>query len=403
MTDRNLDAEYLRALTVLYVEDDPGALEVGSVFLRRRVAKVVTARHGAEGLAVFHAEKPHLIVTDIQMPIMDGLAMVQEIRKTDPEALIIVTRAFEQTDYLLRAIELGIERYVLKPIRAEALEAALQVCAHRLRVEAQIQKQQELEAELVRTQHQAAISTLLGGVGHDYNNLLQVILACQELALAGAEPGSKVHRILQTSRTASSQAQILSRRLLSLVNVTEGQSQVGRIQALIQAAASSLVAGSPVSLEFDFQGGDPPVRHDAIALRQALSNLVVNALEAMPEGGTLKVSTWIGPESSLGKSGLPAEPCLHLSLRDTGKGILLEDLPKVFEPYFTTKERGSQRGTGLGLALCEAIVHTHGGSLRVESTPGQGATFYMQLPLSDQADRDHVSAPSLGSESRQRV
>ena len=387
MPDHSLDVEYLSTLTVLYVEDDPGALEVGSLFLRRRVGKVITARDGAEGLAAFQADKPHLTITDIQMPVMDGRAMVQEIRKTDPEALIIVTTAFEQTDYLLRAIELGIERYVLKPIRAEALEAALQVCAHRLYVEAQVLKQQELEAELLRARHQTALSTVLGGVGHDYNNLLQVILACQELALADAEPGSSVHRILQTSRKASSQAQILSKRLLSLVSVNEGQNQMGPIHALIKDTAVSALAGSPIALAFDFQGDDLPVRHDAVALRQALSNLVVNALEAMPEGGTLKVSTWIGPGSLHDKVGLPQEPFLHVSLQDTGRGIAPEVLPMVFEPYFTTKQRGSQRGTGLGLALCEAILHNHGGTLRLESAPGQGATVYLQLPLATQTDQ----------------
>ena len=380
MTAGDVDADFLRTLTVLYVEDDADAGEEINAFLRRRVGKLVTAAQGAEGLAAFRSVNPDLIVTDIQMPVMDGLTMAQEIRKANPMVPIIVTTAFEQADYLMRALDIGIDHFILKPVRAIRLEYAMLQCSHRLLAEEQMRQKQGLEAEVQRMRHQAAINTLLGGIGHDYNNLLQAILANRDLALISAKPGSQVHRVLESGQKAGDQARQLSRRLLSLVNPTEQAQQVGPIEGLLRSTIDSELAGAPIAVEFDFQGGDPPVRHDETTLRQALVHLVANAREAMPRGGSLWITTRLEDLPGLEKSGLPQGRYLHLSIRDTGKGIAPEALPMIFEPYFTTKERSTQRGTGLGLALCEAIIRAHGGSIRAESQPGGGSTFHIHLP-----------------------
>jgi signal transduction histidine kinase len=381
MTAVPLDAEFLKTLTVLYVEDDPGAGEEVSAFLRRRVRQLATATQGAEGLAAFQAAPVDLVITDIQMPVMDGLTMAQEIRKTAPAVPIIVTTAFEQTDYLARSLEIGIDHYVMKPVRATRLEYAMLQCAHRLLAEEQMRQKQELEAEVQRVRHQATISTLLGGIGHDYNNLLQAILSSQDLALLCAEPGSKVHRILAASTQAGDQTRQLSRRLLALVNPADLVLQVGPIEHLLRDTVLAELAESPITAEFDFQGGDLPLRHDEPTLRQALVQLVLNAKEAMPRGGVLQVSTRSEESPDPEQAGLSQGRYLHVSIRDTGKGIAPEDLPVVFEPYFTTRERDSQRGTGLGLALCEATIRAHGGSIRADSTLGQGSIFHVLLPL----------------------
>ncbi len=381
MTARPLETDFLKVLTVLYVEDEPHALEEISTFLRRRVGKLITASQGEEGLAAFRSEHPALVVTDIQMPIMDGLAMAKAMRDLDPSVPIIVTTAFEQTDYLLRSLELGIDHYVLKPVQAARLESALLACAARLLAEDQMRQKQRLEAEVLRMRHQTVINTLLGGIGHDYNNLLQAILATHDLALACADPGSKVQRILKASAHASEQARLLSRRLMALVNPAYQLQQVGPIEGLLRSTVEAGLAGTLIRMEFDFQAGDPVVRHDRAALQQALASLVVNAREAMPSGGMLQFSTRTLQISGPDAAGLPQGHYLHMLIRDSGRGIAAEDLPMIFEPYFTTKERSSQRGTGLGLALCETIIHAHGGSISAESTPGQGATFTVLLPL----------------------
>lgn len=362
---------FLKTLTVLLVEDDPNALEETGIFLRRRVGTLLTAADGGSGLAAFAAERPALVVTDIQMPRLDGLAMVREIRALDPDVPVIVMTAFERTDYLLRSIELGIDRYVLKPIQAGPLEAALTACAFRLLADEQARLQERREAELVQARHEAARGALLGGLAHDYNNLLQAILASVDLAQMSVAPDSAARKFMDLARRSSEEARQLSKRLTLLGQGAEGLDEVSPLEPLLREVVEATLAGSGVSLAWDLGGGSPSVRHNAGNLAQVFRNLAQNAREAMPEGGTLRV------ESAL-EGGR-----LCLSFLDTGPGIPPEVLPQVFEPYFSTKSRGAHRGMGLGLAVCEAIVRAHGGTLTAATEPGRGAAFVLRLPLAD--------------------
>jgi DNA-binding NarL/FixJ family response regulator len=133
MPPESEDESFLKTLTLLHVEDDPAARAEMGVFLGRRAGTLLTARDGTEGLAAFRATPAHIVITDIRMPSMDGLAMAQAIRALDPGVPIIVTTAFEDTDYLMRSVAFGIDQFVVKPIRTNRLEFALLACAHRLR------------------------------------------------------------------------------------------------------------------------------------------------------------------------------------------------------------------------------------------------------------------------------
>lgn len=124
--------EYLKTLTVLYVEDDEATRFSVERLLKRSVGTLVAASQGAEGLEAFRVHAPQIVITDILMPVMDGLDMAQEIRALNRSVPIIITTAFEQSDYLMRAIDIGVDRYVTKPIMAEKLHAALMDCAQRL-------------------------------------------------------------------------------------------------------------------------------------------------------------------------------------------------------------------------------------------------------------------------------
>jgi len=115
--------------SVLYVEDEPTARDEISVFLRRRVRELMTAADGAQGLEIFRQSRPDIIVTDIRMPVMDGLKMSREIRNIYRGALIIVTSAYSDTSYMLEAIDIGVDQYVVKPVQTEKLYAALEKCA----------------------------------------------------------------------------------------------------------------------------------------------------------------------------------------------------------------------------------------------------------------------------------
>jgi diguanylate cyclase (GGDEF)-like protein len=134
------DKEYLKSLTVLYVEDEEDAREQFTLFLGRIVGKLVVARDGAEGLEAFHTHHPSVIITDILMPNVDGLTMAGEIRKSDRKAQIILLTAFEDVDYLKRSINVGVSRYVTKPVNGFQLHETLLECAHALLAEEALQR-----------------------------------------------------------------------------------------------------------------------------------------------------------------------------------------------------------------------------------------------------------------------
>lgn len=135
MNATSQDEEYLRHLTVLYVEDDEDAREQFIVFLKRITGVLLTANDGEQGLAAYHEHHPHIIITDIQMPNLDGLSMVREIRKLDKTVCIIVLTAFEQVDYLKASINMGVNKYVTKPVNGLQLHETLLECAHVLLAE----------------------------------------------------------------------------------------------------------------------------------------------------------------------------------------------------------------------------------------------------------------------------
>lgn len=381
MNTESQDAAFLRGLTLLYVEDDPEVREGLTQFLRRRTARVEIATNGEEGLAAFRELKPALVVTDIRMPVMDGLGMIQEIRALDPGVPIIVTTAFEQTDYMARAIELGVDRYVVKPVSADRLEAALLDCARGLRIEAELADKRRLELEVQRLQHEAALRVLTRGLAHDFNNLLQAILATLESASEKAQPGSPVALILGMGKRFTGIAQDLGRKLLLLAQPGDQVDREGSLAPLIEEVLKAGVSDTGIQVECRIPQDLPGVRYHQEHLGQALLTIITNAVEAMPQGGRLEFQATACTISSQDKA-VPLSPgtYAHLSIKDSGRGIPPGDLTRVFDPYFSTKELGATKGQGLSLAISRATILAHGGGLTVESQVGSGTTFHVFLP-----------------------
>jgi len=381
MMNEEMDSLYLRSLTVLLVEDDEDAAEELGVFIGRRVGTVVRAANGLAGLAAFDAHAPQLVVTDIQMPGMDGLAMVEGIRSREPRVPVIVTTAFEKVEYLERAIDLGIDRFVLKPIQAEPLDKALRDCARRLRAEEELKLKEKRDADAVEARQEGCRSLLLTGLAHDFNNLLQAILSAVETAGLMVGPDRAEHALLNVAMASSKEARLLCRRLAMLGGATGTRGQVGPLDALIHQAALEALAGSPLVLETRFAGAEASVQHNEAQLAQVMAGLIDNAREAMPGGGTLSLSTDLCAVTAGDPLGLPPGRYLRVLCQDSGRGIPADELPRVFDPYFSTKPRSRDRGTGLGLALARAVVRAHGGTISIGSEPGRGTRVTLHLPL----------------------
>lgn len=381
MTDTEQDRTFLGTLAILYVEDDADTREQLGRFLKRRAGSLVTAVNGVDGLAKFIERRPQIIVTDILMPEMDGLEMSRLIRAHDRQVPIIITTAFEQPDYLIRAIDIGLDKYVIKPIDGSRLEAALLDCAHRLRAEAQLQEQRRLEAEALRLRHLEALTVLAGGMAHDFNNLLQSILGFVYLAREQAEPGSSVSRFLELANNCSIPARELGKRLLLIARGDQPARGSAPLIPVVQTVVTGMLAGTNSSAAFDVPADPSWATIDEDQLQTVVTHLTANALEAMPAGGCIRVAV---SRCRFGANGaLPAGDYLEVTFADSGSGIAPEHLPRIFDPYFSTRNIGSQKGMGLGLALCDTIVRKHGGMIRAESHAGEGAVFRFWLPVVD--------------------
>ncbi len=371
------DLKYLRGLTCLYVEDDEEVRKQLVEFLARRVREVIAASDGAEGLAMFRARRPDLVITDIRMPSMDGLSFARVVRDEAPGLPIIVTTAFDQTDYLMRSIELGIEQYVMKPVEGKRLHATLLTCARRLRLEAESERRRALEADMLRAE---AVRMLAGGLAHDYNNLLQVVLGNLTLAREMTPVEAPVFEMLVDAESAAMEAAKLGGRLRVLAGrepIAQGSSAV---EPVLRAALADALADSRVATSLTVPAGCPEVRMDGETLTLVVRQIATNASEAMPSGGELHVTAEVVDVPADTMPPLGAGPHVHLRFTDSGGGIPAAVLPRVFDAYFSTKPRSAQRGTGLGLAVSRSLLQRHHGAITAESPPGGGATFHVWIP-----------------------
>ena len=232
------------------------------------------------------------------------------------------------------------------------------------------------------TNRMEPIGRLAGGVAHDFNNILTVILgnASHLLERTGTSvEGQEVIRAAERAANLTKQLLLFSRKQVLQPVDLDLNAVVGNLTRMLQR-----ILGEDILLRADFAARLPIIHADQGMMEQVLLNLAVNARDAMPNGGELCVSTRLSlatTPDAVRPADLPTGAYVCLSVRDTGTGIAAQTLPRIFEPFFTTKEAG--KGTGLGLATVYGIVKQHGGGIAVDSTPGYGATFHVYLPLAE--------------------
>ena len=244
-----------------------------------------------------------------------------------------------------------------------------------------ITETKRLEQALLNTQKLDSLGILAGGIAHDFNNLLTSIMGNVSLSRLQLPPAGRVTRLLAEAETACTQAKDLSYRLLTFSKGGEPFKKILALPQFLKDSVNLSLSGSNVTAIFRLSDGPASVEADEGQLRQVINNLVINAREAMPSGGTLLVEDEQVEVDA--EAALPLQPgtYIRISFMDQGAGIAPESLLKIFDPYFSTKEMGSEKGRGLGLAICHSIVRKHGGLITAESTVGKGTTMHVYLPL----------------------
>jgi PAS domain S-box-containing protein len=245
-----------------------------------------------------------------------------------------------------------------------------------------VSERKRLEDELARIQKFESIGVLAGGLAHDFNNLLGAILGNISVAQTYLSPGQEAHRLLVDAENASLQARDLILQLIALSRGAAPSKQSLGIATLIRDAVSFTLTGSNVTCHLVLHEDLWSVDCDANQIRQVITQLVLNAREAMPEGGEIEVEE--GNEEVEGDAipSLKAGRYIRISVIDHGIGIPANLLPRIFDPYVSGKQRGSQKGMGLGLTIVYAIVKKHEGHIEAQSIPGKGSTFHVYLPAS---------------------
>jgi two-component system, cell cycle sensor histidine kinase and response regulator CckA len=285
---------------------------------------------------------------------------------------------------------------VISGDEAELMEAIAEDVTERRALEEQFRQAQKMEA----------VGRLAGGVAHDFNNLLMVISGYAEVILESMDPEHPLHGKARAIQQASDRATTLTRQLLAFSRKQLLELKVVDVNAIIEDMERLLrpLIGENIELVTTLAAGAGHTRADAGQLEQVLMNLVVNAKDAMPDGGRIAIKTeniTLDDSHRGDKTFIRLGDYVMISVADNGLGMNKETQSRIFEPFFTTKEKG--KGTGLGLSTVYGIVKQSGGYLMVQSEPGCGTTFTMYLPRVDEAaESRNVAAagrvPAGGSE-----
>jgi len=246
-----------------------------------------------------------------------------------------------------------------------------------------ITEEVKFRGELQKMEKLESIGILAGGIAHDFNNILTAIMGNINLSkLISRDP--RLREILEDAEKASLRAQELTQQFLTFSRGGAPVRRIASIEEIIRDSSRFTLRGSNVRCSFHFQDDLWPVNVDVGQLSQVMQNLVINADQAMPEGGDIVITAEnvIVPTESV----LPLKPGQYVKIivTDTGIGILPENLSKIFDPYFTTKSDGN----GLGLTSTFSIIKRHDGYISVESEPGKGTTFYIYLPISERHEEE---------------
>lgn len=366
----NMGLKCIARLNGNYIIDIiPFPLKEGSAFARvlEEQEPLFLSDPDDDDSVILYSEKSNKHNSLLLFPLTDGM---------DDVLAIMLLHRKKALPYVSQDRDIGriLTSYACEALRMAYFSAALKSSEDRL------QQAQKIEA----------IGTLAGGIAHDFNNILAAIIGYTDLSLFSGSCDDIVRRNLGQVKKASNRAKDLVSQILAFSRTEEFTENAVDLGPILKEALKLLRATIPssIAIDYDIPDGLGRVMTDPTKIYQVLMNLCTNAAHAMQnQEGVLTVRfSKVEDEGrllenevdSFERNGNQNSPWLRLSVSDTGKGMQTEMLNRIFEPYFTTKEKGE--GTGLGLAVVHGIVRASGGTVKVESQPGKGSTFHLYFP-----------------------
>ena len=508
---------------ILVIDDEPDILILLSDLLADEGYGITTASDGKEALELFKPESFDLVITDVRMPVMDGMEVMSRVKDMDEDIEVIIltgyadlenavqslrvdgafdylSKPLEDIDKLVNTVRQALEKRMLKLENrkktaqllkanedlkiAELEKAALlnsisdmvvyqnpdhriiwanraasetagfapdqmvgrycyevlckrskpcEICSAEKTNESgkmqegeiegpgqrvwfnrcypvsdetgnisgivvltqDITEKRRMEVELMKTRKLESIGILAGGIAHDYNNLLTAIMGNIFLAKSYFKSYDKVFELLNEAEKASTSAKDLTQKLITFSKGGTLIKKTISISKLVKDAVELALSGSNMKYEFFIPDNLWPVEIDEAQIGQVIHLLVINAKEAMPQGGTITIDSEGVSLSKENLFGLKAGEYVKVSIQDTGVGIPEKDMDRIFDPYFSTKEMGIQKGMGLGLSISHSIIKNHGGVILAESEAGIGTTIYFYLPVDKKSsvEEKHAKQP----------
>ena len=382
---------------ILVVDDERIILELTSMVLRSNGYEVLTAESGAKGLEIVERETPAVVLLDYMMPGMDGMTALRRIRERFPSTYVIMFTGKGSEEIAVELMKSGASDYILKPFsnqdlieridnvlrirRIELHNKELREERERLlheieqwnqelarRVDEKSRELERAHAEIVQAEKLAALGHLSAGMAHEIRNPLNSINLFAQILQSGLTED------LEKASYAAKIMKEVDRIDELLVKLLEASKRprfelkpvcIADVIDHVLAGFEALASAQKVQVEKNFESVPPPILADAAEIEQIFSNLFVNSLYEMQEGGKLCIRL------------SHDEGTIFVSVSDTGGGIPKENLKQIFDPFFTTKTKG----TGFGLSVVLRIVKTYSGRISVDSVEGKGAVFHLQLPM----------------------
>jgi signal transduction histidine kinase len=435
-------------VNILLVDDSQAKLLSHEVVLAEMGENLLKASSAREAFECLLKNEVALILIDVCMPELDGFelaTMIREHPRFQNTAIIFVSAVMMAHLDQLRGYKLGGVDYVPVPVVPELLRAKVRVFVElyrktrqleqfnadlerrvaertaelrkfneelELRIEERTRERELALAQLFEAQKMDTIGRLTGGVAHDFNNLLMAVLGSLSLLEKKLPDDPQARRLLQNAIQGADRGKALTQRLLAFSRKQELKPQAVDFTQLVNGMEELLkrAVGHGITFSSEFPSDLPPLLVDANQLELALLNVALNARDAMPDGGSVKITAQADRVPSLdsanGRSGngfgkayspgadspsLPPGEYIRITIVDTGVGMDQVTLAKATEPFFTTK--GPGKGTGLGLSMVQGLAAQSGGRLRIHSEPNAGTVVELWLPRASTAAAAHVRVP----------
>jgi len=382
---------------ILIADDDEVIVKLTTLLLQKRGFTVLSANNGEQCLQMVAEHQPALVLLDYMMPVMDGLAALKQIRSRYPDVYVVMFTGKGNEDVAVELMRAGAADYLRKPFVSESLVKRIdtvlsvrqveienrelirereslqgEIKQWNSRLEQRVrEKSSELEQahkEIIQSEKLAALGHMSAGMAHEIRNPLNSInLFAQILLSAEGLDGENQSYVYKITQEVERIDELLIQMLASNPNDNNKQQRIDLVEIIDKVLGDYQVRISKqqIDLNLNINRKVPLIRFDAHEVEKIFTNLIGNALDEMPEGGTLTIALQADVEKII------------IMISDTGQGISTENIPRIFDPFFTTKEKG----TGFGLSVVLRVVNNLGGRITVDSPLATGACFLIELPL----------------------